>query len=208
MKLIFLFRRALTDEEHTQLEQLLAAHLNSRSPEPIGSIGKGLIGTGVGLAASTAASEAVEEIKKLFTREIDVTQLLDGFKNPGNFGSFDSDALKIDLQARAPIGSVGKGLIGTGVGLAASTAASEAVEEIKKLFTRAIDPELLKELKTPGLIGSFDVEALENDLRARAPIGSVGKGLIGTGVGLAASTAASEAVDEIRKLFQREIELD
>ena len=46
-----------------------------REPEPIGSIGKGLIGTGVGLAASSGIEEAIDGVKSLFNRSDSLDEL-------------------------------------------------------------------------------------------------------------------------------------
>jgi hypothetical protein len=65
-------RRALSADEQDQLKQLLTRHLNSREPEPLSSIGKGLLGTGVGLIGSTLGQDAIDEVEKIFKREIEL----------------------------------------------------------------------------------------------------------------------------------------
>jgi len=97
-----------------------------------------------------------------------------------------------DLEAREPLnfGAIGKGLLGTGVGLGASTFASSGIEKLKELFSR----ELMEELEARA------------ELEAREPLslGAIGKGLLGTGVGLGASTFASEGIEKLKELFGRE----
>ena len=50
--------------------KFVTRHVNSRAPKPLSSIGKGLIGTGVGLVGSTVAQDGINEIEKAFKREI------------------------------------------------------------------------------------------------------------------------------------------
>lgn len=106
---MFSIRRGMSVEKRDQLAQLLTRYLNSREPEPIGSIGKGLIGTGVGLIGSSLAEDAIDEVEKIFKREPE------------------------------PIGAIGKGLIGTGVGLVGSSLAQDAIDEVEKIFKREIE---------------------------------------------------------------------
>jgi hypothetical protein len=61
-----------TAEEQSQVSKLLTRHLDSRTPKPLSSIGKGLIGTGVGLVGSTVAQDAINEVTKAFRREMDL----------------------------------------------------------------------------------------------------------------------------------------
>ncbi|EIN12655.1 hypothetical protein PUNSTDRAFT_124410 [Punctularia strigosozonata HHB-11173 SS5] len=93
------------------------AELQAREPLNLSPITKGLIGTGVGLAASTAVDQGIEALKGLFDRE-----------------------LAAELEARDPanLSPITKGLIGTGVGLAASTAVDQGIEALKGLFDREV----------------------------------------------------------------------
>lgn len=71
----FIDRRELDDDEHEQLVRLLARHLQSREPQPLGAVGKGLIGTGVGLLGSGVAQEAIDGVKDLISREPSLNEL-------------------------------------------------------------------------------------------------------------------------------------
>jgi hypothetical protein len=100
-----------------------------REPEPLSAIGKGLLGTGVGIAASTGVQQAVDGVESLFNREL---------------SSDEQDQLKsllvrhLNSRAPEPLGSIGKGLIGTGVGIAASSLAQDAIGGVESLFNRSV----------------------------------------------------------------------
>jgi len=96
------------------------------------------------------------------------------------------------LERREPLGAIGKGLLGTGVGLVGSGLAQDAIDEIKSLFNRDLS--------------SVEMESLFK--REPEPLGAIGKGLLGTGVGLAGSGLAQEAIDAIKGLFDRELSIN
>ena len=58
-------KRELSAREEV-FSDLLARHLATR--EPLGAVGKGLLGTGVSLVGSSLASEAVSDIESLFKK--------------------------------------------------------------------------------------------------------------------------------------------
>ncbi|KAJ6468609.1 hypothetical protein C8R47DRAFT_803050 [Mycena vitilis] len=74
-------RRALEDlsdeEVNTLLEYVntLQGGSNSPSPRALGSIGKGILGLGAGLAATDAAEAGIEKIESLFKREVSLNDL-------------------------------------------------------------------------------------------------------------------------------------
>jgi len=119
--------------------------LNStkREPEPLslGPIGKGLVGTAVGIGASSAAQDAIDGVESLFNRSVSLNEF--------NRRELSSDELQQltslltrHLESRAPqplsLGSAGKGLLGTAVGLGASSVAQDAIDGVESLFNRSV----------------------------------------------------------------------
>ncbi|THH14329.1 hypothetical protein EW146_g5984 [Bondarzewia mesenterica] len=98
-----------------------------------------------------------------------------------------------DLDAREPISSTGKGILGSLVGLGASSAVGPIVNEVEKLF---------------GGGNSNARRELEDILAAREPLSSTGKGVIGSLAGLAASSLVGPVVNEIESLFRRDLDAD
>jgi len=136
--------------------KLLTRHVNSRAPKPLSSIGKGLIGTGVGLVGSTVAQDGINEIEKAFKREIvtlmtrqstdaeSAAALNKPLDSEGGSSSHvtpekHSQISKLSSRTPKPLSSIGKGLIGTGVGLVGSTVAQDAINKVTKAFQREVD---------------------------------------------------------------------
>ena len=126
-----------------------------------------------------------------------------------------SDLLARHLATREPLGSVGKGLLGTGVSLVGSSLASEAINEIESLFKKreplgAVGKGLLG--TGVSLVGSSlaseAINEIESHLKKREPLGSLGSSLLGTGVSLVGSSLASEAINDVESLFGREMSLN
>lgn len=94
-----------------------------------------------------------------------------------------------DLEARQVAAGIEK-LIGAGAG-----------DAIKKGLTNGVG----------AALGGTAISSLfgnnKRELETREPLGAVGKGLLGTGVGLIGSGIAQDAIDGVKSLFDRRDDL-
>jgi hypothetical protein len=102
-----------------------------REPEPLSPINKGLLGLGTGIVASSGVQEAIDGVESLFSREL---------------SSDEEDQLRKlltrHLNTREPafpeLGPIGKGILGLGAGITASSVAQEAIDGVESLFNRSV----------------------------------------------------------------------